>query len=288
MVVVICAHNHHACLTAPVVCKESIKHHTLIDIVGSCIWLRGINIFACASSDDITSPGIVGGIFICLGILFLNAFQLIIYRRMLNHHRCSQCGSLSLKIVGKNVEGYKKTCTTHYINNQTNDEYHKSHTHIHTKTTFLAYCPDCNSLLEWVEEDDDHGEDSSSDNNQPYDYPPSRSCSSSSEDCEERQRQRQSEENRASYERQADEAYSHYQSYISQAESEESQAETELRYAEDYEYRAREYGDDSARSQASSCRSNARYNQSRAREYRSKADYYYGLYQEYKDRARSC
>lgn len=105
---------------------------------------------------------------------------------------------------------------------------------------------------------------------------------------EERQRQRQSEENRASYERQADEAYSRYQSYISQAESEESQADTELRYAEDYEYRAREYGDDSARSQASSCRSNARYNQSRAREYRSKADYYYGLYQEYKDRARTC
>lgn len=105
---------------------------------------------------------------------------------------------------------------------------------------------------------------------------------------EERLRQRRSEENRASYERQADEAYSHYQSYLSQAESEESQAETELRYAEDYDYRAREYGDDSARSQASSCRSNARYNQSRAREYRSKADYYYGLYQEYKDRARSC
>lgn len=142
----------------------------------------------------------------------------------------------------------------------------------------------------------DHDEGSSSGNYQPYDYSsssnsysPSRSYSpSSNNDYEERQRQRQSEENRASYERQADEAYSHYQSYISQAESEESQAETELRYAEDYEYRAREYGDDSARSQASSCRSNARYNQSRAREYRNKADYYYGLYQEYKDRARSC
>ena len=112
--------------------------------------------------------------------------------------------------------------------------------------------------------------------------------SSTNDDYRERQSQIRSGENRASYERQAEEAYSRYQSYISQAESEESQADTELRYAEDYEYRAREYGDDSARSQASSCRSNARYNQSRAREYRSKADYYYSLYQEYKDRARTC
>ncbi len=112
--------------------------------------------FGCVSNDAVNSPGIMGGIFICLGILLLNAFQFLTYRRMLNHHRCSQCSSLRLKIVGKNVEGYKNTSTTHYINNQTKEKYHKSHTHIHTKTTFLAYCPDCNSLLEWVEEDDDH------------------------------------------------------------------------------------------------------------------------------------
>lgn len=99
---------------------------------------------------------------------------------------------------------------------------------------------------------------------------------------------RRSAENRSQYERLADEAYSHYRSYLSDAESYESQADTEMRYAEDYDYRAREYDDSSARSQASSCRSSANYNMSRAREARSKADYYYSQYQDYKERARTC
>ena len=120
------------------------------------------------------------------------------------------------------------------------------------------------------------------------DYTDYSSSNDDDEENDERERCRKSEEDRSYFEREANNAYSHYQSYISQAEREEDQADTELRYAEDYEYRAREYDDDSARSEASSCRSKAQYNLSRAREYRSQADYYYGLYQEYKDRARTC
>ena len=45
MAFVTCANNHHACLAALVVCQESIKHHTLIDIMGSCVWLHGLYIF---------------------------------------------------------------------------------------------------------------------------------------------------------------------------------------------------------------------------------------------------
>lgn len=130
---------------------------------------------------------------------------------------------------------------------------------------------------------------SSHSNSAPMSFSPSSSSSNDDdEENDERERCRKSEEDRSYFEREANNAYSRYQSYVSQAEREEDQADTELRYAEDYEYRAREYDDDSARSEASSCRSKAQYNLSRAREYRSQADYYYGLYQEYKDRARTC
>lgn len=119
----------------------------------------------------------------------------------------------------------------------------------------------------------------SSDYSSSYSSGSSYSSSSSSNDRSSDRRQ---------YEYMASDAYSRYQSYLADAERELSQADTELRYAEDYEYRAREYNDSSAASQASSCRSNARYNTSRAEDYRRKADYYYGLYEEYKDKARSC
>lgn len=115
----------------------------------------------------------------------------------------------------------------------------------------------------------------------------SRSSYSSDNDYEERERQRRSAENRASYERDADNAYSRYESYKSEAERYADQADTELRYAEDYERRGREFDDSSALSQASSCRSSAEYCMREARSAKSQADYYYNLYLEYKERARN-
>ena len=178
MVVVICTHNHHAYAPLPLWFVRKVAINTILSLI-SWVAVFGYvaSIFlACASSDDITSPGIVGGIFICLGILFL--------KRLPAHNLQAHAQPSSLLTVrfAKSQDSRQKrrrlqeNMHNTLYHNQTNDEYHKSHTHIHTQDHLPApIAPIATRCWSGLKRDDDHGGDSSSDNNQPYDYPPSRS-----------------------------------------------------------------------------------------------------------------
>ncbi len=100
--------------------------------------------------------GWLGGFVYLLLILFFNVFQFRYYRRYFKNHRCENCGSMHLRVIGKNIDGFERTNVTHYINSETKEKYLKKHTHVVTNTTYYTYCPDCNSLFEWTEEDEEN------------------------------------------------------------------------------------------------------------------------------------
>ena len=100
--------------------------------------------------------GWLGGFVYLLLILFFTVFQFRYYRRSFKNHRCENCGSMHLRVIGKNIDGFERTNVTHYINSETKEKYLKKHTHVVTNTTYYTYCPDCNSLFEWTEEDEEN------------------------------------------------------------------------------------------------------------------------------------
>lgn len=110
---------------------------------------------ACMLDDGVSSPGFFGGLLISIVVLLMNAFQFLFMRRTLNNNRCDECGSLRLRVIGKNIDGVETTNTKYYINSVTKEQYEKTHRHIIKKTTYFTYCPDCDSLFEWTEEDED-------------------------------------------------------------------------------------------------------------------------------------
>lgn len=114
--------------------------------------------FLCSSSrDDISSPGIMGGIFIAVIVLVANAFQYLFYNRTLNNNRCPQCHRLNLKVVNKYIEKYITTHTTIYRNNETGKKYNKESWNTDIYTTYTLYCPDCDCLFQWTDEGVEYG-----------------------------------------------------------------------------------------------------------------------------------
>ncbi len=108
-------------------------------------------------SDDPRSPGILGGIFLFITMIALNAAQMFLYIRILRNRRCPNCHSLRMKTIKKNTEEYTTVNTTVYKGNNSNKRYYRDVRDTTTFTTYTNYCPACDSLISWTEESNDSG-----------------------------------------------------------------------------------------------------------------------------------
>lgn len=113
---------------------------------------------ACATDKGVQSPGIIGGIFLAIPLLLLNAYPYILYRRWLNNNRCPNCHNLGLKRLNKSIDTITNSQTTIYSvsgGKYNGKEYQRNVDHIYKYTHYTNYCHNCNSVIFWTEEDQD-------------------------------------------------------------------------------------------------------------------------------------
>lgn len=137
------------------------KIHNVVFNVYSFLSLFGLAAFvfiASVTSDDIQSPGWLGGIVIVIILLVCNFFQYGLYVKYLSTKRCPECHSMGMKTLDKDVDTRIKTyITTYKAEGGRHDgrTYDKIEEQIRKKINYTLYCPECGNICNWEEEQED-------------------------------------------------------------------------------------------------------------------------------------
>ena len=121
--------------------------------------LAALVFIASVTSDDVQSPGWLGGTFIVILLLVCNSFQYLMYIRYLNTKRCPKCHALGMQTLSKDIDTKISTyITTYKAEGGRHDgrTYDKIDELIRKHITYTLYCPKCGNICNWADETEDH------------------------------------------------------------------------------------------------------------------------------------
>lgn len=136
-------------------------HNALIEGIITLGYAGFIVLIFCtcvSQRDEVSSPGIFGGLIISIIILLANGYQYILYLRKLNNNRCPHCHNVGLVRLNKDIETHTSGSTTTYkvkSGKYSGRTFMSSFTKIKEYITYTNYCKACNSIIVWTEENED-------------------------------------------------------------------------------------------------------------------------------------
>lgn len=132
-------------------------HNSLIQgiIAFSCIgYILGIFLICVSTREEISSPGIFGGLIIALIITAANSYQYILYTRKLNNNRCPHCHNIGLERINKEIDTHTSGSRTIYEvkgGKYGGRTYQTSYTKIIDYITYTNRCKACDAIIVWTE-----------------------------------------------------------------------------------------------------------------------------------------